>query len=102
MCAAKREFLEETGYVPSETPVQGSLPVLQARHRAAIKARLEKVLKLARENGHAFVRIEAYPVTMVALIEFMKSLTPTEENPVPQAVFVPVSYLAQQTAEAKK
>ena len=59
-------------------------------------------MNLAKKNGRAFIRIEAYPVTMVALIEFMKSLMPTEENPVPQAVFVPVSYYVRQIAEAKK
>lgn len=93
---------DETDMPIFEKTIRPDVYIADNLYRAAIKARLEKVLKLARENGHAFVRIEAYPVTMVALIEFMKSLTPTEENPVPQAVFVPVSYLAQQTAEAKK
>lgn len=93
---------DETDMPIFEKTIRPDVYIADDLYRAAIKARLEKVLKLARENGHAFVRIEAYPVTMVALIEFMKSLTPTEENPVPQAVFVPVSYLAQQTAEAKK
>lgn len=85
-----------------EKTIRPDVYIADNLYRAAIKARLEKGLKLAKQKGSAFVRIEAYPVTMVALIEFMRSLAPTEENPVPQAVFVPVSYYAQQIAEAEK
>lgn len=85
-----------------EKTVRPDIYIADNLYRAAIKSRLEKALNLAKKNGRAFIRIEAYPVTMVALIEFMKSLTPTEENPVPQAVFVPVSYYVRQIAEVKK
>ena len=85
-----------------EKTVRPDIYIADNLYRAAIKSRLEKALNLAKKNGRAFVRIEAYPVTMVVLIEFMKSLAPTEENPVPQAVFVPVSYYVQHLAEAEK
>lgn len=85
-----------------EKTVRPDVYIADDLYRAAIKSRLEKVLKQAQKNGRAFVRIEAYPVTMVALLEFIKSLTPTDENPEPKVVFVPVSYYARQTAEVKK
>ena len=85
-----------------ERTIRPDVYIADNLYRAAIKSRLEKGLNLAKQNGSAFIRIEAYPVTMVALIEFMRSLAPTEENPVPQAVFVPVSYYAQQIAEVEK
>ncbi|HBO59868.1 MAG TPA: hypothetical protein DD624_08185 [Alphaproteobacteria bacterium] len=93
---------DESDMPAFEKTVRPDVYIADDLYRAAIKARLEKALKQAQKDGRAFVRIEAYPVTMVALLEFMKSLAPTEENPEPKVVFAPVSYYAQQTAEAEK
>lgn len=70
-------------------------------HRAAIRHRLEQARKIALEKGSAFVRIETVPVTLVSAIEWMKSFTPTEEKPVAELTFVPLSYYVSAQREKK-
>lgn len=65
-------------------------------HRAAIRVRLEKARQIALEKGFAFVRIETVPISLLTTIEWMKSLEPTEKNPVPEVTFVPLSYYVAQ------
>ena len=68
-------------------------------HRAAIRARLEQTRKIALEKGSAFLRIEAVPITLLTVIEWMKAFAPTEQNPVPEISFVPLSYYASSKKE---
>ena len=68
-------------------------------HRAAIRARLDRVRRIAAEKGSAFVRIETVPITLLTVLEWMKEFVPTEQNPVPEITFVPLSYYASAKKE---
>ena len=70
-------------------------------HRAAIRARLEQARQIALKKGSAFVRVETVPITLLVVEEWMKSFAPTEEKPVAEISFVPLSYYVQQK-EARK
>ncbi len=70
-------------------------------HRAAIRARLEQAKQIALKKGAAFVRVETVPITLLVVEEWMKSFAPTEEKPVAEISFVPLSYYVQQK-EAQK
>lgn len=71
-------------------------------YRAAIRARLEKAKKIALEKGSAFVRIDAVPVSMVVMLEFINSFAVTEEGQIPEISFVPLSYYIEKARENKK
>ena len=70
-------------------------------HRAAINAKLEQAKKIALEKGAAFLRVETFPITLLAVSEWMKTFVPTDKNPVPEITFVPLSYYALMQKEEK-
>lgn len=70
-------------------------------HRAAIRARLEQARKIALKKGSAFVRIEAVPIALLTTVEWIKSFAPTEQQPVPEISFVPLSYYVSAKKEKK-
>ena len=65
-------------------------------YRAAIRAKLEEARQIALKKGSAFIRVETVPITLLVVEEWMKSFAPTEEKPVPEITFVPLSYYVQQ------
>ena len=71
-------------------------------HRAAIRVRLERARKTALEKGAAFLRIEAVPITLLTTIEWMKTFMPSEQNPVPEITFVPLSFYASAKKQKEK
>lgn len=70
-------------------------------YRAAIRAKLEQVRQIALKKGSAFVRVETVPVALVVVEEWMKSFAPTEDDPVPELTFVPLSYYLEQKEAGK-
>lgn len=70
-------------------------------YRAAIRAKLEQARQIALKKGSAFVRVETVPVTLVVVEEWMKSFAPTEDAPVPELTFVPLSYYLEQKEAGK-
>lgn len=70
-------------------------------YRAAIRAKLEQARQIALKKGSAFVRVETVPVTLVTVEEWMKSFAPTEDAPVPELTFVPLSYYLEQKEAGK-
>lgn len=70
-------------------------------YRAAIRAKLEQARQIALKKGSAFVRVETVPVTLVVVEEWMKSFAPTEDAPVPELAFVPLSYYLEQKEAGK-
>ncbi|MBO4644595.1 MAG: divergent polysaccharide deacetylase family protein [Alphaproteobacteria bacterium] len=71
-------------------------------HRAAIRARLEKTRQIALKKGAAFVRIEAVPITLLTTVEWLKSFAPTDQKPVPEVAFVPLSYYVSAQKEKEQ
>ena len=70
-------------------------------YRSAIRSRLELAKKIALKKGAAFIRIENAPITLLTTVEWMKSFAPTEEKPVPEITFVPLSYHILQKREKR-
>ena len=70
-------------------------------YRSAIRLRLEQAKKTALEKGSAFIRVEAMPITLLTVAEWMKTFVPTEQVPVPEISFVPLSYYIAQKKEKK-
>ena len=70
-------------------------------HRAAITAKLERAKKIALEKGAALLRVETFPITLLTVLEWMKSFVPTDKNPVPEISFVPLSYYVLMQKEEK-
>ena len=81
--------------------VRPDVHIAENFHRAAIRARLEQARQIALKTGSAFVRVETVPITLLVVEEWIKSFAPTEEKPVPEITFVPLSYYVQQK-EAEK
>lgn len=81
--------------------VRPDVHIAENFHRAAIRARLEQARQTALKTGSAFVRVETVPITLLVVEEWIKSFAPTEEKPVPEITFVPLSYYVQQK-EAEK
>ena len=84
-----------------KTAIRPDIHIADNFHRAAIRARLEQAKQIALKKGSAFVRVETVPISLLVIEEWIKSFEPTEENPVPEITFVPLSYYVQQK-EAKK
>lgn len=81
--------------------VRPDVHIAENFHRAAIRARLEQARQIALKTGSAFIRVETVPITLLVVEEWIKSFAPTEEKPVPEITFVPLSYYVQQK-EAEK
>ena len=71
-------------------------------YRSAIRARLEKAKKIALEKGGAFVRVDALPISMITMLEFITEYLPKDEKTIPEISFVPLSYHIEKTRENKK
>lgn len=68
-------------------------------YRTAIRAKLEEAKQIALKKGHVFIRVETLPISLLTVLEWVNSFTPTEEKQIPELTFVPLSYYAKQKRE---
>lgn len=73
-------------------------------YRAAIVAQLEKARQKALKQGYAFIHASVKPIVILEIQKWMKSFERTDEEKElpPEAVFVPVSYLAEHVLHSDK
>ena len=89
---------DNPAHVRFSTIIRPDVHIFENFHRAAIRSKLDKAKQIALKNGAAFVRMEALPITLLVLEEWMKSVSNKSET---EITFVPLSYYVKQKEAGK-